>query len=65
MSFPSEIERGINNIYVLVHINTSQYDTMYLHFRAAAIETASLALYKIIEGQGGESKDINVMVNIP
>jgi hypothetical protein len=65
MSFPTEIESGINNLYVLVHTNTSNYDSMYDDFRAAAYETGSLLLYKVIEHQGGGGKDINFMVEIP
>src|SRR5271154_3436672 len=35
----TSIEQGMNNLYVLVHTDTSNYDRIFLHFRAAALET--------------------------
>src|SRR5271154_1633687 len=49
-------------IYVLVHTDTSNYNRMFLDFRAAALETGSLLLYRVIQHQGQGGKDINLMV---
>ena len=62
MSFPTRIEHGANNLYVLVHTDTSNYERMWQDFRAAALETGDLLLFSVIEHQGRGGKDINLTV---
>jgi hypothetical protein len=62
MSFPTSIEHGANNLYVLVHTDTSSYKEMWSDFHSAALETGSLMLYQVINHQGRGGKDINLMV---
>jgi hypothetical protein len=62
MSFPTSIEHGANNLYVLVHTDTSNYQQMWLDFHAAALETGDLLLYSVIEHLDRGGKDINLMV---
>jgi hypothetical protein len=62
MSFPTSIEHGANNLYVLVHTDTSNYQQMWLDFHAAALETGDLLLYSVIEHLARGGKDINLMV---
>jgi hypothetical protein len=62
MSFPTSIEHGMNNLFVLVHTDTSNYERMWPDFRAAVLETGDLLLYSAIQYLGRGGKDINLMV---